>query len=74
MILATVSGNQLTIRTEITEAAMELGPEKKLSLLITKAYNEVKDAHEKSVLGMKERMSDLAQSLGIPPGLSEGLK
>jgi len=23
---------------------------------------------------MKERMSDLAQSLGMPPGLSEGMK
>lgn len=70
LIKATVSGNQLPIRTEITEAAMELGPEK-LSLLITKAY---KDAHQKSVLGMKERMSDLPQSLGMPPGLTEGFK
>lgn len=70
LIKATVSGNQLPIRTEITEAAMELGPEK-LSLLITEAY---KDAHQKSVLGMKERMSDLAQSLGMPPGLTEGFK
>ncbi|XP_011079400.1 nucleoid-associated protein At4g30620, chloroplastic [Sesamum indicum] len=70
LIKVTLSGNQQPIRTEITEAAMELGPEK-LSLLINEAY---KDAHQKSVLAMKERMSDLAQSLGMPPGLGEGLK
>ncbi|BBG94999.1 Uncharacterised BCR, YbaB family COG0718 [Prunus dulcis] len=57
------------VRTEITEAAMELGAEK-LSLLVTEAY---KDAHQKSVVAMKERMSNLAQSLGMPPGL-ESLK
>ncbi|XP_073001679.1 nucleoid-associated protein At4g30620, chloroplastic-like isoform X2 [Typha latifolia] len=45
---------------------------KKLSLLVTEAY---KDAHQKSVQAMKERMSNLAQSLGMPPGLNnEGLK
>ncbi|KAK6151568.1 hypothetical protein DH2020_014203 [Rehmannia glutinosa] len=70
LIKVTLSGNQQPIRTEITEAAMELGP-KKLSLLINEAY---KDAHQKSVLAMKERMSDLAQSLGMPPGLGEGFK
>ncbi|KAI4344283.1 hypothetical protein L6164_011529 [Bauhinia variegata] len=70
LIKVTLSGNQQPIRTEITEAAMELGPEK-LSLLINEAY---KDAHQKSVQAMKERMGDLAQSLGMPPGLSEGLK
>ncbi|XP_061347476.1 nucleoid-associated protein At4g30620, chloroplastic-like [Gastrolobium bilobum] len=70
LIKVTLSGNQQPVRTQITEAAMELGPEK-LSLLITEAY---KDAHQKSVLAMKERMSDLAQSLGMPPGLSEGMK
>ncbi|KAL5131599.1 Nucleoid-associated protein, chloroplastic [Glycine soja] len=70
LVKVTLSGNQQPVRTEITEAAMELGPEK-LSLLITEAY---KDAHQKSVQAMKERMNDLAQSLGMPPGLSEGLK
>ncbi|GLU01340.1 hypothetical protein SLE2022_186520 [Rubroshorea leprosula] len=70
LIKATLSGNQQPIRIEITEAAMELGPEK-LSLLVTEAY---KDAHQKSVQAMKERMSDLAQSLGMPQGLGEGLK
>ncbi|XP_009398649.3 nucleoid-associated protein At4g30620, chloroplastic isoform X1 [Musa acuminata AAA Group] len=69
LIKVTLSGNQQPIRTEITEAAMELGPEK-LSLLINEAY---KDAHEKSVQAMKERMNNLAQSLGMPPDLS-GLK
>ncbi|KAK8287057.1 hypothetical protein V6Z12_D07G033400 [Gossypium hirsutum] len=67
---ATLSGNQQPVRIEITEAAMELGAEK-LSLLVNEAY---KDAHQKSVQAMKERMSDLAQSLGMPQGLSEGLK
>ncbi|XP_010912173.1 nucleoid-associated protein At2g24020, chloroplastic-like [Elaeis guineensis] len=70
LIKVTLSGNQQPVRTEITEAAMELGPEK-LSLLVTEAY---KDAHQKSVEAMKERMSNLAQSLGMPPGLSEGPK
>ncbi|KAL8497580.1 hypothetical protein ACS0TY_021062 [Phlomoides rotata] len=68
LIKVTLSGNQQPISTEITEAAMELGPEK-LSLLINEAY---KDAHQKSILAMKERMSDLAQSLGMPPGMSNG--
>ncbi|PSS36166.1 Nucleoid-associated protein [Actinidia chinensis var. chinensis] len=70
LVKVTLSGNQQPIRTEITEAAMELGPEK-LSLLVTEAYT---DAHQKSVQAMKERMSDLAQSLGMPQGLSEGFK
>ncbi|XP_038879413.1 nucleoid-associated protein At4g30620, chloroplastic isoform X2 [Benincasa hispida] len=70
LIKVTLSGNQQPLRTEITEAAMELGPEK-LSLLVTEAYQ---DAHQKSVQAMKQRMSDLAQSLGMPQGLSEGLK
>ncbi|XP_006284590.2 nucleoid-associated protein At4g30620, chloroplastic [Capsella rubella] len=69
LVKVTLSGNQQPIRTDITDAAMELGSEK-LSLLVTEAF---KDAHAKSVLAMKERMSDLAQSLGMPPGL-DGLK
>ncbi|XP_021758035.1 nucleoid-associated protein At4g30620, chloroplastic-like [Chenopodium quinoa] len=70
LIKVTLSGNQQPVRTEITEAAMELGAEK-LSLLVTEAY---KDAHQKSVLAMKDKMSNLAQSLGMPPGMSDGLK
>ncbi|CAN6721992.1 unnamed protein product [Malus baccata var. baccata] len=67
IIKVTLSGNQQPVRTEITEAAMELGAEK-VSELVTEAY---KDAHQKSVMAMKERMSNLAQSLGMPPGLGE---
>ncbi|EEF46869.1 nucleoid-associated protein At4g30620, chloroplastic [Ricinus communis] len=70
LIKATLSGNQQPVRIEITEAAIELGAEK-LSLLVTEAY---KDAHQKSVKAMKERMSNLAQSLGLPPNLNEELK
>ncbi|KAH9624978.1 hypothetical protein KSS87_005260 [Heliosperma pusillum] len=70
LIKVTLSGNQQPIRTEITEAAMELGAEK-VSILVTEAY---KDAHQKSVLAMKERMGNLAQSLGMPPGLTDGMK
>ncbi|GLJ47195.1 hypothetical protein SUGI_0996290 [Cryptomeria japonica] len=68
LIKVTLSGNQQPVRTEITEAAMELGAEK-LSDLVTEAY---KDAHQKSVQAMKERMKNLAQSLGMPPGLGIG--
>ncbi|XP_047321894.1 nucleoid-associated protein At2g24020, chloroplastic-like [Impatiens glandulifera] len=70
LVKATLSGNQQPMRIEITETAMELGAEK-LSLLVTEAY---KDAHQKSVQAMKERMNNLAQSLGMPQGLSEGFK
>ncbi|CAN6243297.1 unnamed protein product, partial [Urochloa humidicola] len=66
----TLSGNQQPIRVEITEAAMDLGAEK-LSELVNDAY---KDAHQRSVQAMKERMADLAQSLGMPAGLGDGLK
>ncbi|XP_028807126.1 nucleoid-associated protein At4g30620, chloroplastic isoform X2 [Neltuma alba] len=68
LIKATLSGNQQPVRIEITEAAMELGADK-LSLLVTEAY---KDAHQRSVQAMKERMSSLAQSLGMPQGLNDG--
>ncbi|KAK6927649.1 Nucleoid-associated protein YbaB/EbfC family [Dillenia turbinata] len=70
LVKVTLSGNQQPVRTDITEAAMELGAEK-LSLLVTEAY---KDAHQKSVQAMKERMNNLAQSLGMPPGLNDGFK
>uniref|UniRef100_A0A2P2KT88 Uncharacterized protein n=1 Tax=Rhizophora mucronata TaxID=61149 RepID=A0A2P2KT88_RHIMU len=70
LIKATVSGNQKPVNIEITEAAMELGAEK-LSLLVTEAY---KDAHQKSVKAMKERMNNLAQSLGLPPNSNEAMQ
>nr|CAB3445842.1 unnamed protein product [Digitaria exilis] len=44
---------------------------RKLSELVNDAY---KDAHQRSVQAMKERMADLAQSLGMPAGLGDGLK
>lgn len=65
LIKVTLSGNQEPVSVDITEAAMELGVER-VSLLVNEAY---KDAHQKSVLAMKERMKNLAQSLGMPPGL-----
>ncbi|PIN18427.1 hypothetical protein CDL12_08901 [Handroanthus impetiginosus] len=70
LIKAILSGNQQPMHIEITEAAMELGPEK-LSLLMTEAY---KDAHQNSVQAMKERTNSLAQSLRMPPSLGEGPK
>ncbi|KAJ3679183.1 hypothetical protein LUZ60_017194 [Juncus effusus] len=70
LIKVTLSGNQQPIRIEVTESAMELGSEK-LSLLVTEAY---KDAHTRSIQTMKERMADLAQGLGLPPGFGEQLK
>ncbi|KAI5056347.1 hypothetical protein GOP47_0028165 [Adiantum capillus-veneris] len=69
LIKATLSGNQEPVRIDITEAAMELGAEK-VSALVTEAY---KDAHQKSVKAMKDRMKNLAESLGMPPGLGGGL-
>ncbi|CAI8611363.1 unnamed protein product [Vicia faba] len=70
LIKVTLSGNQQPVQTQITDAAMELGSEK-VALLVTEAY---KDAHQKSVKAMKERMRDLTQSLGMPPGLGDMLK
>ncbi|KAH7291833.1 hypothetical protein KP509_29G037500 [Ceratopteris richardii] len=69
LIKATLSGNQEPVRVDITEAAMELGAER-VSVLVTEAY---KDAHQKSVKAMKDRMKTLAESLGMPPGLGAGL-
>ncbi|GMN61848.1 hypothetical protein TIFTF001_030936 [Ficus carica] len=57
-----------SIRNDFTYSRFVM---QKLLLLITEAY---KDAHQKSVQAMKERMSDLAQSLGMPPGLNDALK
>ncbi|KAH7282040.1 hypothetical protein KP509_35G009300 [Ceratopteris richardii] len=65
LIKVTLSGNQEPVSVDITEAAMELGPEK-VAALVNEAY---KDAHQKSILAMKERMRSLAESLGVPPGL-----
>jgi DNA-binding YbaB/EbfC family protein len=64
LVKAVMTGNQEPRRTEITEAAMELGADR-VAELVTEAYI---DAHAKSVQAMKERMKDLAASLGMPPG------
>uniref|UniRef100_A0A0D3AR33 SAP domain-containing protein n=2 Tax=Brassica oleracea var. oleracea TaxID=109376 RepID=A0A0D3AR33_BRAOL len=50
LVKVTLSGNQEPIRTDITEAAMELGSEK-LSLLVWEAY---KDAYAKSLVVTEE--------------------
>ncbi|KAL2641883.1 hypothetical protein R1flu_009470 [Riccia fluitans] len=65
LVKVTLSGNQEPVRVEVLDAAMEVGAEK-LSELINQAY---KDAHTKSVLAMKERMKNLAESLGMPAGM-----
>jgi len=57
-----MSGNQEAKGCDITQAAYSQGAEK-LGVLVTEAY---KDAHEKSVNAMKERMKGLASSLGLP--------
>ncbi|XP_010273637.1 PREDICTED: nucleoid-associated protein At4g30620, chloroplastic-like isoform X2 [Nelumbo nucifera] len=77
----TVKKAQMVVQVEAVRVQKELSAAefdgycegeliKKLSLLVTEAY---KDAHQKSVQAMKERMNNLAQSLGVPQGL-EGLK
>jgi DNA-binding protein YbaB len=68
LVKVTLSGNQEPVRVDVTDAALEEGAEK-LSILVNDAY---KDAHTKSVTAMKERMKNLAESLGMPPGLSGG--
>lgn len=57
-----MSGNQEPRSVDITEAAYAQGAEK-LSKLVEEA---MKDSHAKSVAGMKARMAQLAQSLGLP--------
>jgi DNA-binding YbaB/EbfC family protein len=56
-----MSGNQEPKSVDITEAAYELGNEK-LSALVTEA---MKDAHAKSVEGMRAKMSALASKMGV---------
>ncbi|KAK9816672.1 hypothetical protein WJX72_003541 [[Myrmecia] bisecta] len=56
-----MSGNQEPRSVDITQVAMDDGPEE-LSKRVTEA---MKDAHAKSVEGMKLKMKGLASSLGI---------
>jgi DNA-binding YbaB/EbfC family protein len=57
-----MSGNQEPKSVEITQEAYTQGPER-LSVLVTEA---MRDAHARSVAGMKARMAQMAQSLGLP--------
>jgi DNA-binding YbaB/EbfC family protein len=57
-----MSGNQEPKSIDITEEAYSQGAER-LTVLVTEA---MKDAHSKSVAGMKARMSQLASNLGLP--------
>eukprot|EP00890_Picochlorum_soloecismus_P005491 jgi/Picsp_1/5943/NSC_03300-R1_protein len=57
-----MSGNQEPKSVDITEEAYSQGVER-LNVLVTEA---TKEAHARSVAGMKERMGKLAQSLGLP--------
>lgn len=60
-----MSGNQEPKVVEFTQEAMEAGVEE----LGRRTTLAMRDAHGKSVAGMKEKMRDLAKSLGIPnPG------
>lgn len=63
-----MSGNQEPRSCDITEAALELGPER-CSELVTEAF---KDAHTKSVAAMKQRMQALAVQMGLPPSVGPG--
>ena len=57
-----MSGQQEAKGCDITQAAYSQGAEA-LGVLVTEAY---KDAHEKSMNAMKDRMKNLASSLGLP--------
>ncbi|GFR50736.1 hypothetical protein Agub_g12993 [Astrephomene gubernaculifera] len=60
-----MSGNQEPRQVDITQAAIDMGAEE-CSRRTTEA---MRDAHTKSVAGMKEKMRELAKNLGIPnPG------
>uniref|UniRef100_A0A6U1H5K5 Nucleoid-associated protein n=1 Tax=Tetraselmis chuii TaxID=63592 RepID=A0A6U1H5K5_9CHLO len=62
-----MTGNQVPVSVDVTQAAYDQGKEKLEALLLEAS----KEAHEKSVTGMKERMKVLAQTLGLPaqPGV-----
>lgn len=58
-------GNQEPKGVELTQAAMECTAEE-LSLRIKQAMT---DAHQKSVAGMRTKMTDLAKKLGLPESM-----
>jgi nucleoid-associated protein EbfC len=57
-----MSGNQEPKDVDITEEAYKMGNEK-LNTLVLEA---MKDAHSRSVEGMKARMGQLAAKMGLP--------
>lgn len=57
-----LTGNQVPKAVEITQEGIDAGAEE-LSRRVTAAMRE---AHGKSVAGMKEKMAGLAKSLGLP--------
>ena len=65
-----MSGSQEPKGVDITNEAYAQGATKLEKLL----FEAAKDAHAKSVMGMKERMTEMAQSLGLGgPGGGLGL-
>ncbi|KAK9826552.1 hypothetical protein WJX74_002412 [Apatococcus lobatus] len=63
-----MTGNQEPKFVDITDEAMENSSDR-LAELVTEA---LKDAHSKSVEGMKTRMQDFAKKLGVTPGSLPG--
>jgi nucleoid-associated protein EbfC len=58
------SGNQEPRSIDITQAAIDQGPEK-LNALVAEA---MKDAHSNSVAEMKSKLGGLAAKMGVPGG------
>lgn len=61
-VRAVMTGAQEPVSVDITEEAYAQGADA-LGALVTEA---LKDAHAKSVEGMKARMREMASSLGLP--------
>ena len=69
LVCVTLTGSQAPVRTQISDEAMTKGSDE-LGEMLTAAY---KDAHTKSLLATKERMQQLAEQLGLPPGMADKL-
>eukprot|EP01024_Parvocaulis_polyphysoides_P066668 TRINITY_DN7859_c0_g1_i1.p2 TRINITY_DN7859_c0_g1~~TRINITY_DN7859_c0_g1_i1.p2 ORF type:complete len:144 (-),score=32.18 TRINITY_DN7859_c0_g1_i1:353-757(-) len=61
-VRVTVTGNQEPLSCDITEAAYNEG----IEVLNERLTEAMKEAHTKSVQGMKERMGEMAKKLGLP--------
>lgn len=68
-VRAVFSGTQEPKTIDITQAAIDQGPEK-LSALVAEA---MKDAHSNSVAEMKTKLGALAQKMGVPGGGMPGM-